>query len=428
MSEPELLVECAKLPDNESPFAAKLLQLNECSPRPSPFFTPEYIRTYLTYNERQAREEVEPFVLLARSPGSREIVAALPLKRVWDRSQFLPFRRIEFIVGTEIDVPPLLAAPSEQLPAARAMLRGLAHLLHRASLIELIHQPCNSPLYLSIEAARAPWADVRLSKAMPISYIRPRHSGLDAYFGSLNHKMRSNVSRLARRLFSQGQLCYLTASEPGTTADLFEVYLDVEDRSWKLGTDASLRRHPVRVEMYRRLLRGCGKVRYHIDVLLLNEVPIAAHLSMQFHRTIFAMETCYDEKYGADGPGNLMLLLAVHRALQLRVSELSLHGHFEYYKHRWLAETVETNDVRILRRGSIPHARAIGGAALRKIRGEADRRVGIPLGQPERAPRNSSDQSPPRSIALVAKLRSSSLVTRLEDGALRAVLPFSTAP
>lgn len=428
MSEPELLVECANLEGNESPHAAMLLRLNECSPRPSPFFTPEYIQTYLTHNERYSRSQIEAFFLLARSPKSREIVAALPLKRVWDRSQLVPFRRIEFLVGTEIDLPPLLAAPDEQLPAARAMLRALVRLLHRASLVELIHQPSHSPLYQAKDAARAPWADVRHSKGMPISSIRPQHADLGAYFHSLSHKMRSNVSRLARRLFSQGHLTYLTASAPDATADLLEVYLDVEDRSWKVGTDASLRRHPVRVEMYRKLLRGPGKVRYHIDVLLLNEVPIAAQLSMQFHRTLFAMETCYDETYGDFGPGNLMLLLAVHRALELQVDEISLHGHFEYYKHRWLADTLETRDVRILRKGSVPHARAVAGAALRRVRGEADRKVGIPLGQPERPREGSRHKGPPRSVALAAKLRSHSMVTRLDDATIRALLPFPTPP
>jgi CelD/BcsL family acetyltransferase involved in cellulose biosynthesis len=428
VSEPELLVECASLIGDESPHAAVLLRLNECSPRPSPFFTPEYIQTYLTHNERHSRNQVDAFVLLARSPKSREIVAALPLKRVWDRSQIVPFRRIEFLVGTEIDLPPLLAAPDEQLPAARAMLRALARLLHRASLVELIHQPSHSPLYQAKDAARAPWADVRHSKGMPISSIRPQHADLSAYFRSLSHKMRSNVSRLARRLFSQGPLTYLTASTPDATGDLLEVYFDVEDRSWKLGTDASLRRHPVRVEMYRQLLRKPSKVRYHIDVLLLNEVPIAAQVSMQFHRTLFAMETCYDESYSDYGPGNLMLLLAVHRALELRADEISLHGHFEYYKHRWLAETLETSDIRIMRKGSVPHVRAVAGAALRCVRGEPDRKVGIPLGQPERSREGSYQKGPPRSVTLAAKLRSHSMVTRLDDATLRTLLPFPTPP
>jgi CelD/BcsL family acetyltransferase involved in cellulose biosynthesis len=428
VSEPELLVECATLVGEESQHSAMLLRLNECSPRPSPFFTPEYIQTYLTHNERYSRNQIEAFILLARAPKSREIVAALPLKRVWDRSQIVPFRRIEFLVGTEIDLPPLLAAPDGQLPAARAMLRALTRLLHRASLVELIQQPSYSPLYQAKDAARAPWADVRHSKGMPISSIRPRHADLNAYFHSLSHKMRSNVSRLARRLFSHGQLTYLTASAPEATSDLLEIYLDVEARSWKVGTDASLRRHPVRVEMYRQLLRNPGKVRYHIDVLLLKEVPIAAQVSMEFHRTLFAMETCYDETYGDCGPGNLMLLLAVRRALELQVDEISLHGHFEYYKHRWQAETLETSDVRILRKGSVPHARAVAGAALRRVRGEADRKVGIPLGQPERSREGSYQKAPPRSVALAAKLRSHSLVTRLDDASLRGLLPFPTPP
>jgi CelD/BcsL family acetyltransferase involved in cellulose biosynthesis len=426
VSEPELLVECVRPVGDAIPHAATLLRLNERSPRPSPFFTPEYIRTYLAHNERHSRDQVEPFVLLARRRKSREIIGALPLKRVWDRSHIVPFRRIEFLVASEVDMPPLLAAPGEQLPAARAILRTLARSLHRASVVELIHQPSRSPLYQATDAVRAPWADVRNSKGMPISSIRPQYDDFGAYFHALSHKMRSNVSRLARRLFAQGHLTYLTSSAPAATADMLEVYLDVEDRSWKVGTDASLRRHPVRVEMYRKLLRHSERVRYHVDVLLLKGMPIASQVSMQFHRTLFTMETCYDEAYGDYGPGNLMLLLAIRRAVELRVDEMSLHGHFEYYKHRWLAETLETRDVRILRKGSVPHVRALAGAVLRRVRGESERKLGIPLGKPAGSGEDRCQKAPPQSVALAAKLSSHPMVTRLDDAVLRALLPFPT--
>jgi hypothetical protein len=110
--------------------------------------------------------------------------------------------------------------------------------------------------------------------------------------------------------------------------------------------------------------------------------------------------------------------------LELQVDEISLHGHFEYYKHRWQAEAVETRDVRILRKGSVPHVRALAGAALRRVRGEADRKIGIPQGQPERSREGSHRKGPPRSVALAAKLRSHAMVKRLDDASLRAMLPF----
>jgi hypothetical protein len=69
----------------------------------------------------------------------------------------------------------------------------------------------------------------------------------------------------------------------------------------------------------------------------------------------------------------------------------------------------------------------VAGAALRHVRGEVDRKVGIPQGQPERS-REGSHPRPPRSVALAAKLRSHSMVTRLDNATLRALLPFPTPP
>src|SRR5262249_35868400 len=148
-----------------------------------------------------------------------------------------------------------------------------------------------------------------------------------------------------------------------------------------------------------KLLQNPGQVQYHVDTLVLDGVPIAAMLSMQYRRTLVAMETCYDEAFGELGPGNLMLFLAVRRAIELGVSELSLHGHFEYYKHRWLARSIETRDIRILRRGSLPHASALIGAALRRARGEGRRQVGVPVGRPLRPPTPSAAVPAP-SVAL----------------------------
>lgn len=430
MTSDDLDVRRVALPPSGSKQWNVLLALNERSRRPSPFFTPEYMQTYLAHNERYARDEMEPFFLLVRRRASGEVIGALPLKRVWDRLRHVPFRRIEFLVSSEVDLPSLLASPEDEMAVARAAMRAIARSLCSASSVVLINQPETSPLYRAREEACAPWANVRDSAGMPLSSIRMTYPDPSAYFHSLSHKMRSNVSRLARRLLAVGPIEYVTSSNPSALPDLFALYLDVESRSWKRDTDASLRRHPARVELYEEVLRRSSPVRYHVDVMLLSGEPIAAQLSMHYRDRMFAMETCYDERFEDFGPGNLMLFLAISRSIRLGVVEMSLHGHFDYYKHRWLGESIPTRDVRILRRGSVPHVGALAGAALRRMRGQRERPVGVPAGHAEHAG-NGAGTRPlrppsPRTVELAAKVCAHQLVARSDAAAVRALLPFST--
>jgi CelD/BcsL family acetyltransferase involved in cellulose biosynthesis len=430
VSTDDFVVERHALPNEASKLTDALHALNERSRRPNPFFTPEYMRLYLIHNERDAPWQIEPFILMARRRRTGEYIAALPLKYSWDRSAPVPFRRIEFLVSTEIDLPLLLAAPEDELPAARVLLRALSRLLRSASAIELIRQPTESPLFRALDAARAPWAHVRHVPGMPMSSIHMGYADAPAYFQALNHKMRSNVSRLARRLFCEGPLEYVTASDPQVLPDMFRIYLQVQERSWKRGTDASLERHPMRVELYEQLLGKSGPLQHHVDLLLLRGQPIAAQLSTHYQRTMFAMETCFDEHYRELGPGNLMLFLAVARSIRLGDAEMSLHGHFEYYKHRWLGQTLETHDIQILRRGSVPHLRALAGTAVRYLRGQKEREVGKPVGHPElvREPRPAVQIPPftPRELDLVARVRTRADVELSDSAGLAALLPFPT--
>jgi CelD/BcsL family acetyltransferase involved in cellulose biosynthesis len=378
--------------------------------------------TYLAHNELHELRRVEPFVLLVRRRGDGQVIGALPLKRVRHAAGRVPFRRIEFLVASEVDLPPLLAAPQDQAEVASAIMRFLPRLLVFASTVDLIHQPEDSALFQARGAANSLWSEVADEPGMPISSIPVNFPDLATYYQSLNKKMRSNVGRFARHLAAEGQLEYLTSSHTAVTPDLFRVYLDVEARSWKRGTSASIRRHPARVRMYEQLHLASSAVTHHIDALLLKGVPIAAQVSMQYGKTVFAMETCYDESYAKVGPGNLLLFMAVARALRVGASELGLHGHFDYYKHRWLAESLNTRDIRIVRKGSFPHLRLSAGRIIRKLLGQNSREVGLP----DTTPNAEAGPAPePACQDVVARLRDHPAVMRFDHNGLQALLPFS---
>jgi len=417
----DLVVERVEWDDVDDALRVAMLHLGLASRRPCPFFAPEYIDSYLKHNERYDRRETEPFVLLVRRvndgrPG--ELIGALPLKRIRNSDRG-GYHQIEFVVATEVDLPTPIAAPEHEVDVTEALVPVLAELLRHSSAVHLINQPEGAPLCAAVRAG-VPWyTRVQEYPGMPISGIAIRHASVADYFSELSKRMRSNISRLGRRLAAEGEVELLTSSDPASLDDLFTVYLDIEDRSWKRKTEASLRRSTERLEMYETLFENSAAVGYHIDVILLDGVPVAGLVSIRFGPTLFLMETCYDERHAAFSPSNLLILLSVDRAIRGGCRHMSLHGHFDYYKHRWLAEQVETCQIRLVRRGSSPDIRSVAGNVRRKFAGD-DEEHGTPQGQ-----RENEAPVPQSAVAqLVEKLRASPDVERYDAPALAERLPF----
>ncbi|MFH1808763.1 MAG: GNAT family N-acetyltransferase [Pseudomonadota bacterium] len=420
-----------------------LRELNDRSPRPNPYLTPEYMAAYLEHNELYRPGQVRSRILVCRAENGGDIMAALPLKEVRARALGLPFTRLEFLVATEIDRPRVLAAAEHEDAAARALLRHMTRHMHRHAMIQLINLEPHSGLWRARDAGRRPWTRVKVFAGMPMNEVRRAHDDLPGFFKAMDRSVSQGIARRGRRLFESGTISVLSSCDPRVLRDLLAVYLDVEARSWKVEAKVGIARHPQRQALFEALAEPGQPMSLHVWLLLHDGVPAAALLNGCFGPNCFGLENCYDDYYRALSPGNILALLETEDFLHSGVETLALHGHFGYHKQRWLADTFDTHNLCIYRRASPPALRTRLGEVRRALRPRDDaagisasdhnpkRRQAVGVPDEPSTPSFGGGQPPLRrpteaTMAALARARAvPGAVTVFEGEALKQRLPFT---
>jgi CelD/BcsL family acetyltransferase involved in cellulose biosynthesis len=216
----------------------------------------------------------------------------------------------------------------------------------------------------------------------PIWEIPLRWPDLPSYFRSLTKKMRSNISRQARRLYAAGAVELIVANGPAATTAWFAAYCDLDDRSWKSGTPSSIRRHARRERLFREVVMGRAGfdpwfVGVILDGVLVSGLIVGSNASATPGRYgAWCLEMAYDRTRADLGPGQLLLLLAVGEAIKRGDQFLNFMQNFAYYKHRWGAESIEVVNVQVLRRVSLHNTGATAAELRRWLLQMRAKRVG----------------------------------------------------
>jgi CelD/BcsL family acetyltransferase involved in cellulose biosynthesis len=303
--------------------------------------------------------------------------------------------------------------------------------------VEFFGQQRGNALHLASHAAASARFRTRDIVLEPYNEIPLTFENLSAYYRSLSSKMRSNIGRQTRRLFSDGDAELVLADGPQATSAWFDAYCDLDGRSWKRGTDASIQRHARRVQFYREIAAARGGLDPSFIGVVLGGALIAGLLvgsnqtaSPGFHGA-WCLEMAYDQSQAELGPGQLLLLLAVAEAIRRGDRHLSFMQNFSYYKHRWKADAIEVVSVQLIRRASLQNVRASLGDFKKRWFGRR--------GQPATEPRTHHDanraankraaaapqgQEHSRSLASSALGFTGSGVRRLNREQARAYLPF----
>ena len=270
----------------------------------------------------------------------------------------------------------------------------------------------------------------------PTYEILLAYDNLRAYFQALSQKMRSNIGRQTRRLFANGDTELILAEGPRAATAWFDAYCDLENRSWKRGTNASMQRHPRRVRFYREVVAARGGLDPSFIGVVLDGVLVAGLLvgsnataSPSLHGA-WCLEMAYDQSRAELGPGQLLLLLAVGEAIRRGDRHLNFMQNFAYYKHRWKAEPIEAVSVQLIRRASLHNVRASLGevknrwmAKRGKLCTEPSRREDAPPAT-TRARAATQVQVRARGVASAALGCAGTGMRRLDREQARAYLPF----
>ncbi len=344
-------------------------RLNLDSVRPDPFVSLKFLRAYLDHDEF-ASIHGQDLQLISFRDGP-ELQGYVALRRRQERrgpAGLLLNRRIDFAVTRDHEFPHIVCRPGLEQTVSDALITHL-RADHSWSLVEFQNQPADGALRAAVHSAAA--TDARLwardFAADAYQEVPLRFANGAQYFASLSKRMRSNVSRQARRLYTAGRVEILRVSGPAVAA-LLPAYLDVEARSWKAGTSVATARHPARVRFHEALLGGGVDVAGEFVGIVLDGVLIAAMLWSHGFGSAWAHEMAFDISHEELGPGQLLLLLATNDAIATGATRFHFFQQHGYYKHRWLAEEQPVANVQLMRQLSAPAARGRVGDFVRSRR------------------------------------------------------------
>jgi CelD/BcsL family acetyltransferase involved in cellulose biosynthesis len=228
---------------------------------------------------------------------------------------------------------------------------------------------------------------------------------LQAYAAALSSNQRTHARKRLRALLALGPVSY-QASGASDPAPLLDVYLDLEQRSWKARDDgsAAIHRNPGRVAYYRALLDDRSPLRLSFEFLLLGQRVVAGQILGTYGNRLYHLHTTFDAACAEASPATTLMLLTVRRALAGGHDALNLLPDFAYYKRRWLAEVTETRRLQVFRIWSAHGLKALLGSARRALR-----RAG---------PGHSLDHNPSRRSAEAASPALLAPASTLDQGEL----------
>lgn len=271
----------------------------------------------------------------------------------------------------EVDLPGIVCAPEAEPSLARAFYE---HLLSRRAewqLLELTQQRLSSgtlwpaPAGVDLSHHHVRTLEDRENLLLTRAFASPAE-----YLKAFDSSQRSNVRRQTKMTAQSGELGLLIGDTPSSRAAMFDLYLDIERRSWKARGGGTLgTREPV----YRHFFTPEFPLTSVFLVLTRDEVPVACFICLGYLETWYLLATVYDEALEKVGPGVPMNWLAITEGMKRGYRVFNFMPDFAYYKKRWLFEGIPTQKVQLFRLGSKLHLKGLMGdlkrAAFAKQKG-----------------------------------------------------------
>ncbi len=338
--------------------------LNLLGARPDPFSTFEFFETFLQHEDSSAGG-LKLWFLTAFDAG--RLVGYMALKLVTHTIFGMSASKLDFLVTHDADGPQLIARPEQALAVSEAFYAYLLGRSNEWTFLEFRQQDATSRLFPPPSGTRLAGYAVRQWPAMNNGTIEIRWASLEAYFRSLSKHFRSNVSRQMRRLLAAGNVEYLSSSDPGVTPGLFEMYQDIERRSWKAKAGIAIGRHPRWPDYFGGLLTERQPMHVFMHILLLDGVPVAGLITGAFGQGLYALHIAFDDGHRNLGLGSAALLMGMRQAIEGRFAFFNLLSGFAHFKVRWLATMSPSRNAQIYRIGTPFFWRRVSGDLVRRV-------------------------------------------------------------
>lgn len=328
-------------------------KVNASSHRASLFSSPAWLRHFLTHDVGFKERGARPFILTAWE-GTR-LKGYLPLKASPDGT-------LSSLITQEVERPGVVSAPEDDERVTQAFLRALLHRSDEWELLHFVQQDETSPLFPGPPGLSSRHWLRRLGDRQNNVLVLP-FTDIAGYAASLSKNMRHSTKKQLKGVLSAPGLSLITAKNAASCTALFEVFLDIEQRSWKARVEATVGQ---REQTYRAALAD-PSVEAAACIACLDGVPMAGSVWVHYGKHTYHLQTIYAESHESLAPGTLMMWVTIADAIDRKSVAFDMLPDFSHYKARWGAKTIETHSVQIFRVGSRRHLRAVAGDFWRRI-------------------------------------------------------------
>lgn len=330
--------------------------LNLSSARASLFASPSWLGHFLAHDADFLALGASPYLLAAWEGGA--LKGYLPLKATADRLG----RSLSSLITLEVERPRPVAAPEDEARVTQSFLRYLVHRADEWDMVEFVQQDESSPLFAGPEAMTSRHWLRRLPDRENNVLALP-FTDAAGYAGSLSRNMRHGTRKGLKGLLSAPGLTLLTAKNAAGCSALFEVFLDIERRSWKPRAGATV---GAREQTYRAALADAS-LSAMVCIACLDGLPVAGSVWLHYGHHTYHLQTIYAESHEVLSPGVLMSWVPIADAIERRSVDFDMLPDFSHFKARWGAKTLDTQRVQIFRVGSLRHLKAVGGDFWRRV-------------------------------------------------------------
>lgn len=387
-------------------------RVNASSVRASLFASPAWLRSFLAHDPDLRARGATPFILAAWEGGV--LKGYLLLKQAG--------QVLSSLISFEVERPGVVAAPEDLSRVTQAFFRVLLNRADEWDLLEFVQQDAESPLFHGpAELTGRHW--LRRLPDRNNNVLALPFTDLAGYAASLSKNMRHSTKKQLKGLLGSPGLSLLTAKNPAGCSALFEVFLDIERRSWKPRAAATV---GVREPMYRAAFAD-PSVETVACIASLDGLPVAGSIWVHHGKSTFHLQTIYSEAHEGLSPGTLMMVVTLADAIERKSEVFDMLPDFSHYKARWGTKTIETQWVQLFRVGSKRHLRAVAGDFWRRVKPKPAEDAAKGKNPYKVAAGAASVEVPvdrPRLAALLAQARAAGAIEQ-DAAALAARNPFS---
>jgi len=164
----------------------------------------------------------------------------------------------------------------------------------------------------------------------------------------LTKNFKNNLKKARKKLQKIDNVEYRTCTEKHNIDACFEQFLTVEASGWKgsEGKSSAIKLNTNLREFYKQVMTGFSEFgQMEINILMVNEKPIAVQYAIILANTVFLLKIGYDEQYSKVSPGNMLLEEKLKSYLdQPHLKNVNLITDASWHRS-WQPEVINTKNI-----------------------------------------------------------------------------------